>query len=106
MRLSSQSSLPHSSVCNFCVQNVVATYIGVALYAVLYAGYSAYAHFSLGKSRHFVPASEVDFVSDAVWQSGEGLAARDKEKEALAALKATSSQPLAKLRVWVKEYVW
>ncbi|RDB20075.1 Lysine-specific permease [Hypsizygus marmoreus] len=62
-------------------KNVVATYIGVALYIILYAGYSVYERVYQQRSQHFVPTSEVDFVTDAVWKPGEGTAARKQEKK-------------------------
>lgn len=51
---------------------MVATYIGVALYIILYCGYSVYERFVLHRSTHFVPLREVDLVTDAVWGPGEG----------------------------------
>ena len=54
-------------------QNVVATYIGVALYITLYFGYTIYERFCKGKTTHFVPISEVDLASDAVWEPGQGV---------------------------------
>ncbi|KAF9008051.1 amino acid permease-domain-containing protein [Cyathus striatus] len=47
-------------------QNVVATYIGVADYVILYAGYTIYERVFEGRKSHFVPLKEVDFVSYAV----------------------------------------
>ncbi|KAG6830128.1 hypothetical protein H0H87_009098 [Tephrocybe sp. NHM501043] len=64
----------------FEAKNVVATYIGVVLYIILYTGYSVY-EWRWGNNRHWVPAAEVDFVTDAVWQAGEGDAIREQEKE-------------------------
>ena len=66
-------------------QNVVATYIGVALYIVLYVGYTLYETVYLGKplKRHFVPASEADLDTDAVWAPGEGPAVRAGENREL-----------------------
>jgi len=59
-------------------QNVVATYIGVALYIVLYVGYTLYETVYLGKplKRHFIPASAADLDTDAVWAPGEGPVVR------------------------------
>lgn len=64
---------PHSR------QNVVATYIGVALYVVLYLGYAIYERYGLGIRQHFVPLLEVDLQTDAVWKPGEGAMIRDHE---------------------------
>ncbi len=62
-------------------QNVVATYIGVALYIVLYSGYSLYDKFILKSPHHFVPVLEVDLDTDAVWKTGEGQMIRENERE-------------------------
>ncbi|PCH40681.1 amino acid permease [Wolfiporia cocos MD-104 SS10] len=62
-------------------KNIVATYIGVALYALLYAGYSLYEFFWLRKSMHLVPLVDVDLDTDAVWAPGEGRALRQVERE-------------------------
>jgi amino acid permease len=63
----------------FEAKNVVATYIGVALYIVLYFGYTIYERFGLGIRQHFVPLLEVDLQTDAVWKPGEGTMIRDRE---------------------------
>ncbi|KAG2142748.1 amino acid permease-domain-containing protein [Suillus bovinus] len=60
-------------------KNVVATYIGVALYVVLYLGYTIYERYGLGIQQHFVPLLEVDLQTDAVWKPGEGAMIRDHE---------------------------
>jgi amino acid permease len=60
---------------------VVATYIGVALYAVLFLGYMIYERFCEGKTRHFVPSAEVDLASDAVWGPGQGDQIRAQDKK-------------------------
>jgi amino acid permease len=57
---------------------VVATYIGVALYVILYAGYTLYQRFYL-REPHFVPLQDVDLETDAVWTKGEGVAIREQE---------------------------
>lgn len=56
----------------FDLKNVVATYIGVALYIILYTGYSAYERFYIGKKQYFVGKRDVDFETSAVWKPGEG----------------------------------
>ena len=58
----------------------MATYIGVALYVVLYTGYTIYDRFVLRSPYHFVPAREVDLVTDAVWKPGEGRRIRERER--------------------------
>lgn len=58
----------------------MATYIGVGLYIILYGGYTLYEKFIMKKSLHFVPLAEVDFVTDAVWQPGEGDAVRERDR--------------------------
>lgn len=63
----------------FEAKNVAATYIGVALYIVLYSGYTIYERFGLGIRQHFVPLLEVDIQTDAVWKPGEGAIIRDDE---------------------------
>ncbi|KIJ69699.1 hypothetical protein HYDPIDRAFT_79112 [Hydnomerulius pinastri MD-312] len=65
----------------FDPKNVVATYIGVAMYTILYLGYTAYERFGLGERQHFVPLLEVDLDTDAVWKRGDG--ARIRELDAL-----------------------
>ncbi|KAL6307122.1 amino acid permease-domain-containing protein [Sparassis latifolia] len=64
----------------FNPRNVVATYIGVALYVILYAGYTLYERFWLKKTAHFVPLSEVDLETDAVWGRGEGQRNREYDR--------------------------
>lgn len=63
----------------FEAKNVIATYIGVALYIVLYFGYTIYERFGRGVRQHFVPLLEVDLQTDAVWKPGEGAMIRDHE---------------------------
>ena len=60
---------------------MVATYIGVALYVILYSGHTIYERFYEGKTRHFVPKSEVDLVSDAVWEPGRGDQIRAQDQK-------------------------
>ncbi len=62
-------------------QNIVASYIGVALYIVLYAGYTLYDRFVVRSPLHFVPLMEVDLDTDAVWRPGEGQLIRARERE-------------------------
>lgn len=65
----------------FDPKNVVATYIGVALYIILYAGYSAYERFYIGKKQHFVGKLNVDFETSAVWKPGEGAAILERGRK-------------------------
>lgn len=61
---------------------MVATYIGVALYIILFSGYVLYERFYLGKKQHFfIPASQVDLVTDAVWKPGEGDLVRAQDQK-------------------------
>jgi hypothetical protein len=41
----------------------------------------AYERFFEGKTKHFIPMSEVDFVSGAVWEPGEGDRIRAEDLE-------------------------
>ncbi|TCD68645.1 hypothetical protein EIP91_010300 [Steccherinum ochraceum] len=68
---------------DFDPRNVVATYIGVALYVVLYIGYTVWERFlqSPRPPHHFVPLMQVDLDTDAVWRKGEGELVREKERE-------------------------
>ncbi|KAG5637808.1 hypothetical protein H0H81_003140 [Sphagnurus paluster] len=83
--------------------NVVATYIGVALYIILYSGYTIYERMQ-GKTQHFVPVSEIDFVTDAVWKPGEGVAIREQDKKE----RQAQQQPMGWQRIldWVKSSVY
>lgn len=60
---------------------MVATYIGVALYVVLYGGYSLYHRLRAPHVPHFVPLAEVDLDSDAVWERGQGKSIREQERQ-------------------------
>ncbi|KAJ3482908.1 hypothetical protein NLI96_g6672 [Meripilus lineatus] len=62
-------------------RNVVATYVGVLVYAVLYIGYTLYSKYYLKSPCHFVPLSQVDLDTGAVWKRGEGDSFRQREKE-------------------------
>ncbi|THH29789.1 hypothetical protein EUX98_g4389 [Antrodiella citrinella] len=67
----------------FDPRNVVATYIGVALYAVLYVGYTLWERFLVSPrpACHFVPLHQVDLDTDAVWRKGEGELVRERDRE-------------------------
>ncbi|KAF8582413.1 hypothetical protein K439DRAFT_155882 [Ramaria rubella] len=71
----------------FQAKNIVATYIGVALYIILYAGYGLYERFWLNRRQHFVPLLEVDLDTDAVWKSGEGHLIRERDGQIIEAQK-------------------
>ena len=60
---------------------MVATYIGVALYIFLFFGYMTYERVCQGKKTHFVPSSEVDLASDAVWEPGQGDQIRAQDQK-------------------------
>jgi amino acid permease len=60
---------------------VVATYIGVAFFAVLYVGYAIYQRIKVPEEPHFVPLLAVDLDSDAVWGKGQGEEIREREEE-------------------------
>jgi len=62
-------------------RNVVATYIGVALYILLYISYTLYEVLWLRKRTHFVPLPQVDLDTNAVWGPGEGRLVREREQE-------------------------
>lgn len=85
-------------------QNVLATYIGLALYVVLYAGYTLYEFLWLRTRTHFVPLSEVNLDTDAVWGPGEGRRIRAAEaEEKLRELEKVSSGVRRTLKqVWMR----
>jgi len=64
----------------FSARNVVATYIGVVVYIVLYAGYAAYERFWLGRRPHLIPLLEVDLDTDASWKAGDVARVLEEEK--------------------------
>ncbi|KDR84458.1 hypothetical protein GALMADRAFT_56386 [Galerina marginata CBS 339.88] len=91
----------------FEARNVVATYIGVALYIILYSGYTIYKKFIVGKGHHFVPVSEIDFATDAVWRPGDGDAVRARDRQEREEKIQSGGQPaLARAKVGVKRYVY
>lgn len=63
----------------FNVKSVVATYIGVVLYIILYGGYTIYERCVLGKNQHLVPLLQVDLDTDAVWKRGDGIQFRERD---------------------------
>lgn len=65
----------------------------MALYIILYGGYTLYERFVLRKTTpHFVPVAEIDFVSDAVWEPGQGAAVREEDAEISEKMKAARGQ--------------
>ncbi|KAG6864442.1 hypothetical protein C0991_009500 [Blastosporella zonata] len=84
--------------------NVVATYIGVVLYVILYAGYSVY-EWRRGNNCHWVPTAEVDFVSNAVWRPAEGDAIREQDKlEREAEMEGLS--PWKEGGKWIRQHIY
>ncbi|KAI0774651.1 amino acid permease-domain-containing protein [Trametes elegans] len=65
----------------FSPQNIVATYIGLAVYIACYVGYWVYERFWLRQRTHLVPLMDVDLDTDAVWRAGEGVRMREKQAE-------------------------
>ncbi|KAI0076970.1 hypothetical protein K474DRAFT_1644184 [Panus rudis PR-1116 ss-1] len=65
----------------FSVKNIVATYLGVILYIVLYLGYAIFEKLIYKSPHHFVPLSQADLDTDAVWKPGEGELVRQRERE-------------------------
>ena len=56
-----------------------------------------------------MPMSEIDFITDAVWNPGEGAAVRErdhKEKQAIRALKGESSSLRNIVWTWAKRHVY
>ena len=51
------------------------------LYIILFCGFMAYERFFLGKTNHFTSISEIDFVSGAVWEPGQGDRIRAQDLE-------------------------
>jgi hypothetical protein len=59
---------------------VVATYIGVALYILLYSGYTLWERLIQKTGQYFVPLLEVDLDTDAVWKPGQGAVVRERDQ--------------------------
>ncbi|TBU58638.1 amino acid permease-domain-containing protein [Dichomitus squalens] len=87
----------------FDPKNIVATYIGVAVYVLCYVGWWAYEFFWLNKRQHFVPLMDVDLDTDAVWGPGEGLRLRQEEQEALEKRDAQDIADGKRSRVWARQ---
>ncbi|KAI6101730.1 amino acid permease-domain-containing protein [Pisolithus croceorrhizus] len=84
----------------FNPRNVVATYIGVTLYLLLYVGYVVYERLVLGKRQHIVPLPKVDLDTDAVWKRGEGLQVRQRDILEQKALEESESER-PRWKVWL-----
>ncbi|KAK7696104.1 hypothetical protein QCA50_000747 [Cerrena zonata] len=65
----------------FDVKNIIATYLGVILYAVLYIGYAIYEWIWVKPPYHFIPIEKADLDTDAVWGPGEGDIVRQQDRE-------------------------
>ncbi|KAF9226990.1 hypothetical protein BS17DRAFT_794360 [Gyrodon lividus] len=86
----------------FDAKNIVATYIGVAVYIILYVGYAAYERFSLGIRQHFVPLLKADLQTDAVWKDGDGQRIREQDE---LEEKALEDKVGGKAMLWWKEWM-
>jgi len=62
----------------FEAKNIVATYIGVGVYMLLYLGYTICDRKS---PYHLVPTEKVDLDTNAVWKRGEGVLVRERESD-------------------------
>jgi len=79
----------------------------VALYIVLYGGYTIYEKLVLGRrGQYLVPVKDVDLITDAVWGPGDGdvVRARDK-KEHDEHLLSESRPGVARVKLWIARYV-
>ncbi len=85
------------------VQNVVATYIGLAIYILCYAGYWLYERLWLKQRQHFVPLKDVDLDTDAVWRPGEGVRIREQEAVARAKRDADDIARGRRVRVYFRK---
>lgn len=85
---------------------MVATYIGVALYVVLYSGYTLWERFYQKKRQHFVPLLEVDFDTDAVWMTGQGAAVRERGRLDEVRRSEETRGPLKNIWLKAKEHVY
>ena len=85
----------------------MATYIGVALYIILYGGYTIYEKIILRRKLHFVPSQEVDFITDAVWAPGEGNLIKEEERRRREERVLGESQSgLRKLKAWTRRRLY
>jgi len=63
----------------FDYRNILATYAIIAMYITLFCGFIAYERVFERKTKHFIPMSEVDLASDAVWEPGQGARVRAQD---------------------------
>ena len=59
------------SYLTFLEYSILPVFSMVALYIILFCGV-AYEKFYKGETNHFIPKSEVDLASDAVWKPRQG----------------------------------
>ncbi|KAF8165965.1 amino acid permease-domain-containing protein [Crassisporium funariophilum] len=90
----------------FDARNVVATYIGVAVYIVLYTGYSLYERYYMKITQHFVPESQINFTTHAVWGPGEGDVIRARDRKEFEDRVSSQPSSAARVRTWVKRHVY
>ncbi len=85
------------------LQNVVATYIGLAVYIACYIGYWLWERFWLKKTQHMVPLMEVDLDTDAVWGPGDGVRIREEEAEEREKRDAADEAQGKRVKVWFRK---
>jgi len=88
---------------------VVATYIGVTLYIILYSGYTLWQRFYEKIPHHFVPLLEVDFETGAVWEPEQGAAIRERDRLENEARRQEEKKTWGPLRTFwskIKEHVY
>ncbi|KAG6824955.1 hypothetical protein H0H92_005323 [Tricholoma furcatifolium] len=89
----------------FDAKNIVATYIGISTYIILYAGYSFY-EWRWGSNVHWIPTEDIDFHSDAVWQPGEGDIIREQDKQEAAQLHSLGVSGRKRAMRWFREHIY
>ncbi|RDX47758.1 hypothetical protein OH76DRAFT_1353813 [Lentinus brumalis] len=87
----------------FSARNVVATYIGLAVYIACYIGYWLWERFWLKKTQHMVPLMEVDLDTDAVWGPGDGVRIREEEAEEREKRDAADEAQGKRVKVWFRK---
>jgi hypothetical protein len=88
---------------------VIATYIGVTLYIMLYFGFTLWERFHQTKRPHFVPLLDVDLETDAVWKSGQGAAIRERDRLEAEASRIEKRETRGILRAfwsYIKEHIY
>ncbi len=82
----------------------MATYIGLATYLVIYAGYAIHERLYHNKTTpHFIPLLEVDLDTDAVWKRGEGKITREREAHEMEQAKAEELSRTTAWMYWSKQ---